>query len=292
MTTVNALIDELSSMLHSYTGALEANTYLTAPIDNAVTVIPVGHPSYITRGLIEIENELMHVDAVGDTSATLFPWGRGTSNTTAASHAVNTRVVNDPIFPRARIFEALKRCINNVQLDLYAVKTTTFPFSVVQTQYEIPADTVRVLGVQYQVVGPSQEWVNVNHWDVDQDANTTSTKALIIHDLIQPGRTVQVTYAAELPQPAGYTDDLETIGIPAWMHSVLVYGTAWEMVQFMEPARLQLKSVEARTQAAAVDLGAASNVAKQLYAMYQLRLEAARKRLLTVHPSPKRYARY
>lgn len=292
MTTVNALIDQASSMLHSYTGTLEANTYLTAPIDASVTAIPVAHPSYINRGLIEVENELLHVDAVGDTSCTLYPWGRGTANTTAASHAQNVRVINDPIFPRARIFEALKRCINNIQLELYAVKTATFTFSVVQTQYEIPADTIRVLGVQYQVVGPSKEWVNVTHWDVDHNADTVSGKALVVHELIQPGRTVQVTYAGELPQPAAYTDDLETIGIPAWMHSCLLYGLSWELVQFMEPARLQLKSVEARTQAAAIDVGAASNVAKQLYAMYQLRLDAARKRQLTTHPSPKHYTRY
>lgn len=292
MTTVNQLIDQASSMLHSYTGTLEANTYLTAAIDGATTAIPIGHPSYINRGLIEIENELLHVDAVGDTSVTLYPWGRGASNTTAVSHALNARVINDPIFPRARIFEALKRCLNNVQLELYAVKTYQFTYSVVQTQYEIPADVIRVLAVQYQVVGPSKEWVNVTHWDVDQNADTATGKALIIHEPVQPGRLVQVTYAGELTQPTAYTDDLETIGIPAWMHPVLLYGTAWELVQFMEPARLQLKSVEARTQAAAIDVGAASNVAKQLYAMYQLRLDAARKRLLTTHPSPKRYARY
>lgn len=291
MTTITQIIDQASSMLHSYTGTLEANTYLTAPIDASTTVIPVAHPSYINRGLIEVENELMHVDAVGDTSATLFPWGRGATSTTAAAHTVNARVINDPIFPRARVFEALKRCINNIQLDLYAVKATTFTYSVVQTTYELPADTIRVLAVQYEVVGPSKEWANVLHWDVDQNADTVSGKAVIFREPIQPGRTVQITYAAELPMPTAYTDDLETLGIPAWMHPVLLYGAAWELVQFMEPARLQLKSVEARTQAAAVDLGAATNVAKQLYAMYQLRLDSARKRLLTTHPSPKHYVR-
>lgn len=291
MTTINQIVDQASSMLHSYTGTLEANTYLTSGVDADDLTIPVMHPQYINRGLIEVENELMHVDAVGDTSATLFPWGRGTQNTTAATHATNARVTNDPIFPRQRIFDALKRCINNVQLDLYRVTTTTFTYSVVQTSYSLPADCVRVLGVQYQVVGPSQEWVNVRHWDTDMNADTVTGKAIIFRECIQPGRTVQVTYAAELPMPSAFTDDLETLGIPAWMHPVLLYGAAWELVQFMEPARLQLKSVEARTQAAAVDVGAASNVAKQLYAMYQLRLDNARKRLLTTHPSPKHYVR-
>lgn len=292
MTTVDQFIDQVSSMLHSYTGTLEATTYLTTGIDADDLMLPVAHPQYITRGLVEVGNELMHVDAVGDTSVTLMPFGRGVQSTPAVSHAMNVRVTNDPLFPRQRIFDAFTRCLQNIQLDLYGVKTSTFTYVTVQTSYEIPADVVRVLSVQYEVVGPTKEWANVTHWDVDYNANTATGKALVIHEWIQAGRTVQVTYAAALPEPANSTDDLETLGIPDWMQAVLMYGTAWELVQFLEPARLQLKSVDARTQAAGVDPGAASNVAKQLYAMYQLRLESARKRLLTTHPSPKRYARY
>lgn len=291
MTTVNQFIDQCSAMLHSYTGTLEANTYLTSSVTATDLTIPVAHPNYINRGLVEVGNELMHVDAVGETSATLYPFGRGAQNSVALPHAINTRVTNDPIFPRVSIYEALKRCIHNVQLDLFAVKTYGFTYSVVQSSYPIPADTIRVLGVQYQVVGPSQEWVNVNHWSVDQNSDSATGKSIIFRECIQPGRDVQVIYAGELPTPDVFTDDLENLGIPEWMQSVLIYGTAWEIVQFLEPARLQLKSVEARTQAAAVDVGAASNLAKQLYAMYQLRLDGARKRLLTTHPSPKHYVR-
>lgn len=292
MTTVDQFTDQVSAMLHSYTGTMEATTYLTAPLTNSDTTVPVAHPSYITRGLVEVGNELMHVDTVAETSALLFPFGRGAQNTVALPHTQNSKVTNDPLFPRQRIVEAFTRCLHNVQLDLFAVKTTTFTYTVVRTSYEIPADTIRVLGVQYQVVGPSREWVNVTHWDVDHNADTDTGKALIIHEPIQAGRTVQVVYAGELAIPTTPSTDLEATGIPDWMQSVLMYGTAWEIVQFLEPARLQLRTVEARTQAAGVDVGAASNVAKQLYAMYQLRLEQARKRLLTTHPSPKHYTRY
>lgn len=291
MTTVDTFVDQVSAMLHSYTGTLEATTYLTSGITAADTTVPVAHPSYITRGLVEVGNELLHVDAVAETSALLFPFGRGAQNTVALPHSANARVTNDPLFPRQRIIEAFKRCLHNVQLDLYSVKATTFTYTPVRTSYEIPADLIRVLGVQYQVVGPSREWVNVTHWDVDHNADTDTGKAIVIHECIQPGRTVQVMYAGELTIPDTPSTDLEGIGIPEWMQAVLMYGTAWEIVQFLEPARMQLRTVEARTQAAGVDVGAASNVAKQLYAMYQLRLEAARKRLLTTHPSPKHYTR-
>lgn len=292
MTTVSQFIDQASAMLHSYTGTIEAATYLTAPVSSSVMAMPVGHPSYITRGIIEVEDELMHVDNVGDTSATLYPFGRGVQNTPAVTHAANVRVTNDPIFPRAQIFNAMKRCMHNVQLDLFKISTYTFVYSTVQTTYSVPADMIRVLNVQYEVVGPSREWVNVNHWDFDPNADTATTKAIVLRECIQSGRRVQVTYAAELPVPTSVTTDLETSGVPEWMQSVLLYGTCWEIIQFVEPARLQLRTVEAKTQGADAVAGAATNVAKQLYAMYQLRLESARKRLLTTYPSPKHYTRY
>lgn len=292
MTTVSQMVDQVSAMLHSYTGTLESNTYLTDAMAIDDLVVNVAHPSYINRGLIEIGDELMHVASVGDTSATLMPFGRGVMNSVPMPHALNDRVTNDPFFPRSQIFEALKRCIQGIQLDLYVVNTTTLTYSTSQTTYEVPAATVRVLEVQYEVVGPSREWVNVRGWDLDQNASTDSGKAIVLHECIQPGRTVQIVYASELTVPSTVSQDLSAVGIPEWMQSVILYGTCWEMVQFMEPQRLNLRSVEQRTQAANDPAGAASNVAKQLYAMYQLRLDNARKRLLTTHPTPKHYVRY
>lgn len=292
MTTASQMIDQVSAMLHSYTGTLESNTYLTAEIDASSTVVDIAHPSFINRGIIEIGEELMHVATVGETSATLMPFGRGVMNTEAVPHVINSRVTNDPFFPRSQIFEAMKRCIHNVQLDLYTVLTTSFTYSTVQTTYEMPANTVRVLDIQYEVVGPSREWSNVRHWDLDHNASTATGKALVLRDCIQAGRTVQVVYAAELSTPETVSADMESLGIPDWMQSVILYGTCWELVQFMEPQRLNLRSVEQRMQADKDPNGAASNVAKQLYAMYQLRLDNARKRLLTTHPTPKHYVRY
>lgn len=292
MTTVSQMIDQTSAMLHSYTGVMEANTYLTSAITADDLTIPVAHPSYINRGLIEIGDELMHVATVGTDSAELMPFGRAVMNSVAIPHPENARVTNDPFFPRAQIFEALKRCIQNIQLDLYLVKSTSFTYSTVQTTYEMPEDTVRIIDVQYEYVGPSREWGNIRHWDLDVNAATDSGKAIVLREPIQAGRTVTVIYAAELPTPTTTVQDLSALGIPEWMQSVVLYGTCWEMVQFLEPQRLNLRSVEQRTSLQYDPAGSASNLSKQLYAMYQLRLENARKRLLTTHPTPKHYVRY
>ena len=294
MTTVASLIDQISSHLHSFTGLTEPTTFLTAAVDASVTDLPVGHPSRITQGLVEIDDELVHVNAVGSTSFSAMPgFGRGASQSTAAAHAQNARVTNDPQFPRIRIFEAVKRCILQIQPLLFQVKTTTFTFTPVVTTYEIPADVDRILKVQYQEIGSTKEWLNVPAWAIDHNADTTnfpSGKALVFHSFVESGRTVQVTYASAFVTPTSTASDLETFcKIPTSMHDVLLYGTAWSLVQFLEPYRLQLRSVEQQARAQGVDVGGASKVAQQLYAMYEMRKREERDRLLMTHKPGKHF---
>jgi hypothetical protein len=201
---------------------------------------------------------------------------------------VGTRVTNDPLIPRVRIYDELKATIRQLQ-DLYQVKTYSFISSPVQTTYEIPADIRKILKVQYEVIGPSQEWLSVNAYHMDPNANTATGNAIVVHSCIQPGRTIQVTYAADLPVPASTNDDLETIGIPPELHDVLRYGACWRAIQMLAPARMNLRSIEAQTDAAGVTPDSITNVAKQFYSMFALRREEERKRLLDKYPLRKHY---
>lgn len=291
MTTVSTLVDQIVSHLHSFTGVTEATTYLIDDLLPNDTNILVQHPVKITQGFIEVEDELMHVSAVNGNTVEIMPFGRGVLGSTAAAHNPNVKVVNDPLIPRIRVFDAIKRAVLQVQPDLYAVATTTFTFSPVVTTYEIPATVTRILRVQYQLTGPSQEWLDVRHWTMDQNAATVSGKAIVIAEDIQPGRTVQVTYATPYVSPTLMTDDLEsTCKIPASAHDVLLYNVAWQITQFMEPYRLQLRSVEQQARLQGIDVGSASKVAQQMYAMYELRKREERARLLTINPTVKHYA--
>jgi hypothetical protein len=290
VTTVSALIDQIASHLHGFTDIIEPTTYLTAPCDNDDTVLSVQHGTKITQGYVEVDDELIHVDTVGGASFTTMPFGRGVSGSTAASHAAGARVINDPQFPRVRIFDALKRAILQVQPDLFTVKSSTFTSSPVQTTYEIPADVDRVLKVQYQVIGPSQEWLTISGWTVDQDADTASGKAIVLYTPVQSGRTVQVIYAGPYTNPTTTSDDLEaTCKIPASAHDVLMWNVCWQLVQFMEIKRVDMRAVEQQARAQGVAVGDPSKIAKQLYAMYELRKGEERRRLLTTHPAVKRF---
>lgn len=291
MTTVSQLIDDCSGMLHAYTGELEATTWLTQPVDAAQTELQVQHPNRLRQGIIEVDDELMWLSDAGNTSVTLQPNGRGVMNTPAVPHAVTTQVKNDPLIPRARIFQEIQAVIRQMQPDLYAVKTYSFTVSPVQTTYEIPADVNKLLSVQHDVVGPTQEWLTMTAYWIDQNAATVSGKALTLRGVIDPGRTVQLVYAADLPVPASTLEDLEGSGIPAEMHDVIRYGACWRVVQTLPVGRLNLKSIPAQTNAENVTPAVISEISKQFAQMFQLRRQEERQRQLDKYPPRKHYVR-
>lgn len=291
MTTVSQLINQISDMLHSYTATTEAATFLTEGIDTDDLVIPVAHANRLRQGYIEIGDEIMRVVDAGGGTVTLFPDGRGNLNTTAVAHPVNSRVTNDPLIPRIRIFDEVKATLLQVKEKLFVEKTVELTSSVVQTTYQVPADLRRVLRVQYESIGPSGDWVPVYRYDVDLHADTATGKSLTIHAPMDIGRRVQVTYAADVPIPTAVTDDLETLGIlPEW-HDVVRFGVAWRAVQMLAPARMNLRSIEANTDAPNVDPNSITNVAKQFLGMFQLRLDQEVERLHKRYPVRKHAVR-
>jgi hypothetical protein len=209
----------------------------------------------------------------------------------AVSHSINTRVVNDPQFPRVRVFDALKQVVRQVQPELFSIKTTTFTAGTVQVTFPLPADVQRVLRVQYEVTGPTKYWQPVTHWRLDEKSTVSTGKSITIGQPTEAGRTVQVVYAAALPVPANISDDLEDLGIPAEMHDMLLYGACWRLVQFLEPARLQLRSVEQQMRSQGVNPGDATKSAQQFYAMFTQRRTEERRRLLDLFPPTKHYTR-
>ncbi len=290
MTTVSQLIDQCSSMLHSNTGVIEATTFLTASLDTDDVEVQVQHPNRLLQGIIEVDDELMWVSDQGPTSVTLFPTGRGVMGSTPVAHSINSRVTNDPLIPRQRIFEEIKSTIRQLS-DLYVVKTTEITSSSIQNTFEVPVTVDRILKVQWETIGPSREWMSVNNYQLDSNADFPSGKALVIHNHVQSGRRIQVTYAGRLSVPAATTDDLETIGIAPELHDVIKYGAAWRTIQMMAPARMNPRAVESQTNAKTATPDVISKLAKDFFQMFQLRREEERKNLLDKYPMRKHYVR-
>lgn len=285
--TVADLVNDIYSRLHSFTGLREQVTYLLTPVTTTETTLQVANGDRISRGLIEVNDELMLVEAVESNSVRLFPFGRAQDGSTAASHDLNTKVTNDPLLPTVQILKAIQETCLQVHPDLFQVKTTQITYSPAKVTYDLPGDVDRVLQVTAQTPGPSGMWPVLRNYRYDQSAATTSYltgKSLDVYDRITSGYKLNVTYAAPYGTPQAMTDTVESLGIQDSVREVILLGACWRLTQNLEPARLQIRSVEQLARQEAVPPGAITNLAKQFYAQFQLRATEERKRLLALHP--------
>ena len=288
MTTASELIERCSQTLHSYTGTVESATFLTQSIDADDLTLAVQHPTRILQGIIEIDDELMQVSDQGTTDVTLFPFGRGVNGSTAVAHPINSKIVNDPLVPRSRLFDEMKAVIREIGGgELFRIKTTSLSTGAVANTYGLPADCRRVLKVQWDTIGPSLEWPANRTWAIDHNADLASFptgKSITIDGCTGiPGSSIQVTYAADLPVPATTTDDLEVLGIPAEIHDVIEFGVCWRAVQKMAPAKLNARAVEDPT-TNGVSPSSIKDVAQQLFGLFVLRRDEEKKRLSLLYP--------
>lgn len=296
MSTLKQLVDDSLLNLQGFSTDQDQITYLTLPIDASGLAITVDQTSDISRGLIEIDDELIWVRSTADGGAIIAPQGRGYRSTTPASHDEGAMVVNSPKYPRASVKRAINDTISACFPELFAVKSYEFPFVAARSTYDLPADVDNVLAVMWSEIGPSQAWPQVRRWTFNHSASTgmfEHGKSLSIKEAVFPGRTVRVLYASEPSQLAANTDDFATVtGLPASAEDVVLYGAAYRLVSLMQPARLQVQSVEATLRSNVVAVGSPAEAGQYFYALYQQRLTEERQTLLTRYPSMTHFSRW
>jgi hypothetical protein len=231
--------------------------------------------------MLEIDDELMWVDSydrVANT-ATISPYGRGYMGTTAATHAADSKVVISPTFPRSVIKRAINDTIRAMGSQLYGIHSTTFTYVLPQTTYAFNDLNIRsILNLQWQTVGPTKQWAYIRHWDWDSKADTdvwgSGAQTVTIGDYITPGRTVKVTYGKDPDVLVNSTDDYATTtGFEESSKDVVVYGTCYRLLSFLDPARATMVSPQADETDSKRPYGASQSAVKQIYALYQQRLQ-------------------
>lgn len=297
MTTFKEMIDDTLMQLTGYSTFQDQATYLTAGIDADDLSITVADATAISRGIIEIDSELIHVDSINNTTAvlTIPPYGRGYRSTGATSHASGTRVVSAPMFPRNAVKKAINDAIKSVYPEIFAVGSTTFSFQPSITSYNLPAGALDALQVTWQSTGPSKEWMPVRRYSVDKHAATSEFPngvAVNIYDGITPGRTVKVTFSKE-PEPLVNESDVFTTvtGMPASCEDLIRFGAAYRLVPFFDSARLSGQSAESDFGGANRQPSGASQLSRFLLQMYQVRLAEETKGLQTLFPTRSHYTR-
>ena len=297
MTTFSQLTDDTLMYLYGFTTHQEQETYLTATITASDTTLPLADLTAMSRGTIEIGDELVRVDDVNLTGlvATVPPYGRGYRGTTAAAHDFGSRVVIAPLFPRKLVKDAINQAVLAVYPILTAVGSTTFSFNPAVATYALPAGANNVISIAWQSIGPSKEWLPVRRYRVDSNADTTAwpTGATIsLYDAIVPGRTVRVTYAKPPTVLSSDSDVFTTVtGLPASSEDVVRLGAAMRLIPFLDSPHLSGLSAEADFSANMRPVGGAAQLGRSLMQQYQIRLQEEALRQDTLYPNRSHYTR-
>ena len=302
MAILSDLIDEVKANLQGYTLNQDRITYVdNAPsgINATDTDIVVGSQDNLSKGIVEIDDELIYVDSFDKTTNTLkvikAGFGRGFQGTQAASHARFAPVILSPTFPRSSIKKAINDTIGSLFPKLWGTASTTFTFNGVVNTYTLPAEAQDVLSVSWQSVGSSKEWYPVKRWRPDPMANTgafTSGNTITVYDGITPGRTVQVYYTKEPSLLVDNDDEFTTVtGLSESCRDIVALGAAYRLLSYIDPGRINLASAEADTADTKLPSTAGTSASRYIFALYQQRLNEEAGKLQGKFPTKIRYNR-
>lgn len=287
MATLEQLTDRVESMLHGYSLNTESTTWLTQAVTSATTTqLYVADAGVVSRGFIQVNDEIMYVTSTNavDNILTVAPWGRGQRGTVAAtSHANASKVTVSPLFPRYEVKKAINDTINAMYPQVFAIGQYQFPFIAARTTYDIPDQVQNVLSVTHQTIGPSKEWLPVRAWQLDRVANPTAFgdgtnfgHSLGIYSPVVPGRTVNVAYSKRptiFDLTTSTSQEYSTVtGMPDYSEDVVIYGAAFRMISFVDPARLGPLSAEADVLDNQRGARSGENAARFLFNIYTTRL--------------------
>lgn len=291
MSNLRQIIDRIASNLQGFTRDQDEQTYITGAIDADDLTMTVNEPKLITQGIVEIDEELLWVQRVDNSSGsvTVSPFGRGYLSTTAASHTSNSAVLNNPKFPRSQIHAAIDDAVDSVYPDLYVLANYEFSYVAARSTYEVPAAVDQVHRLTWENIGPSRTWLPLTRWNFDPTANTTrfpSGKSIDLFQAPIPGRTVRLTYIKPPSKFTDYSTEFATAtGLNSTAEDVIVYGACYRLVGFLESPRLQIQSIESQLRSQLVPPGSTMNAARHFYQLYQLALSSERERLLRQNPT-------
>ena len=297
MTTLNNLVDDVQLDLSGFTYRQDRVTYLVSAATTSDLILNVASTDNIGKGIIEIDDEMMWVDSYDRqaNTITIAPFGRGYNGSTAAAHSSNSKVTITPTYPRYAVKRAINDTVNAVYPKVFATGSTAVSFLASRTTYAVPADAVQILSMAWQSVGPTKEWLPIRQWRWDPLAYASAFptgKSVSIYDNILPGRTMNIIYAHIPTLMTSNTDDFEnTTGLPASMKDVIVYGAAWRLSSYVDPARISISSPAADELDVKRPYGTGTNVTKNLQALYLQRLEEESLKQKLQYPTRVHYSR-
>jgi hypothetical protein len=291
MSTLSQLTDRVISYLQGFSRDQEEKTWTVSAITDDALTFRVNDPKFISAGMCEIEDELLWVSRVDNSTGdvTIAPFGRGYQGTTAVAHGENSCILNSPKFPKRQIHQSINDAIRGVYPDLYVSTSVEFPAVAARTTYELPADTDLVHSVTTRTIGPSQRWATLQRWQYNPHADPESFdtgKSIDIYQEPIPGQTIRVMY---MKPPSVFEDSATEFaaatGLAASSEDCIVYSACFRLAGLVEMPRLQISSIEQQLRATQVPPGASQHASRHFLQLYQISLQSERERLIRANPT-------
>lgn len=291
MSTLAQMIEDVRGYLRSYTRDQELSTHLTAEASTTATQISVGDATTVSRGRIEIDNELLWVDRVdrANNTVTIAPYGRGMDGTTAAVHSINTRVIVQPLYPKQMVKDTINQIIGGLGNQLYAVATQELNSSTSKVEYELASTVERVLSVTVDYDRTYDDVEYIRRWKFDpQSGSFTSKKALYVYEPLVTGSKLQVTHFRKpvtLSDGQSFSDSL----LPSTSYDVIILGAASRLMATSASYLSSSRSVETNVLDGAQNTNQVLQQSRYLFTLFQQRLEEEKTQLLNTYVTRSHY---
>jgi hypothetical protein len=261
------LTDAALAEIYGYTATIDTTSYLTEDVAVDDLTVPVADAKNFSRGIVQIGDELMVVDAVDRATGALTLGsvrGRGVRGTKASAHKVGDRVTMSPTIPRFQAVNAVAETLR-ASSGLFSVTSAQIVYDPELYAYDLPAGVDTVLDVVWMPLLGGQ-WIPIRRWTHDRFQSK-----LTIGSVVGPGRTVRITYS-QVPVVPRPDDDFTETGLPESCIDVIRLGAAWRLSAFLEPVSLMSQSAEADALKRGAYPTSRIKVSQFYFSLYQQRL--------------------
>jgi len=294
---MNGLVDDNLMYMYGLNSHQDQETHVTVAYNTTDLVIYVNDATILSRGLIEVGEELMQATGVDSAagSLTIAPYGRGYRGTTAATGSIGDRLVSSPLVPRSMMVSAMNETIRAVWPDVHATGNTTITTGSANT-YELPTGALGVTNVSYESRGNSLEWIPARRYRVDIHGNQTAFatgNTITLYDGVPTGTKVHISYTKE---PDDMGSDLSlgfsaVTGLPDSCIDVIRYGAAYRLSSMLDSPKIVGTNAEADWMSNNKQGGSGQKFGSFMFQLYQARLAVETAKQQRKFPDRSRYTR-
>lgn len=237
--TLGSLVDDIILSLAGHTAVADEVFTLAASMSTSDTTFTAEGPTdsqlsrTISRGIVEIDTELIFVTSATGGVCQVAPWGRGYRNSGAEEHDAGAAIHVAPAFPRSVVARAVNDAILALYPRLYVPASLEVIADTQTLEIELPATAVGVLGVEIRFT-ETEDWIPVTCWDFTADGNVVVPATAPIE--------VRVWYSTRPATMASLSATWASTGMPESYQSIVRLNACADLLPWLDAARIPVQA--------------------------------------------------